>query len=116
MTQYRLYFFGKDRHIAAAHDFGADSEETAIGVASALADACTSDCYRVEMWHGTECVYPRAPAAAPAPEKIAVSTQMQTLLLDTEERLQRSHWRIAESKRLAERVDRLRAELVREAG
>jgi len=115
MAQYRLYFFGKSGHIAASHDFGADSDDTAIAVAIALGGASMNDCNGIEMWRGTECIYPLVVPATPEPEKVAISTQIQTLLLDTEERLQRSHWRIAESRRLAERVDRLRAEIVREA-
>ena len=105
MADYRMYFLVANR-IRAREDFEADNDIDAIGVAQVLGDACSDYCDAFELWQGKRKV---DPAHGFQPVSLADLTQAhQQLVVETEETILKSEWTIAQSKRLIERMERLK--------
>jgi hypothetical protein len=107
MASYRIYFFG-ERAILGRHDFGADNDQSAIQIAHLLFDTCSDDCGSFDLWQGTRRI--------PTPRLFVpktfdqLSAANQECVVDTEERIVHSEWRIARSRRLLERLEQKNAE------
>ena len=105
MADYRMYFLVADR-IRAREDFEADNDIDAIRIAQVLGDACSDSCDSFELWHEKRKVDP-APGFQPV--SLAELTQAhQQIIVETEETILKSEWTIAQSKRLIDRIERLK--------
>lgn len=105
MGTYRMYFLDADR-IRAREDFEADIDIDAIGIARALYDACSDICDSFELWQEERKV---ETAQGFEPVSLAELTQAhQQIVLETEEAILNSEWSIARSRRLIERIERLK--------
>ena len=101
MNTYRIYFFG-ERAISGRHDFDADNDPTALQVAHALFDACSDRCQSFDLWQGDRRVYlPRLYRERSFAEMSAAN---QEAVIETEEMISRSEWRVAKSRRLLEGI------------
>jgi hypothetical protein len=115
MLGYRLYFTNEKGSIEARIEFLAEEDREALTLAAFIFDAC-SDCYcGYEVWQERRQVLGgRTHSATKLPLTVGqLNARMQVHLLDIEEGLQRSRWRVAESRRLLESIDALKAALVR---
>ena len=105
MAGYRMYFL-VDARIRAREDFEADNDIDAIRIAQVLGDACSDSCDSFELWQETRKVDP-APGLQPV--SLAELTQAhQQIVVETEETILKSEWTIAQSKRLIDRIERLK--------
>ena len=107
MTAYRMYFrtVGK---ISCREDFEADDDVAAIRIARVLYDACSDVCDCFELWQGKRQLRARQPHHQLVRLDDLIQAH-QRVTLDTEDRMCRSRWRIAESRRLIEALDRAKA-------
>jgi hypothetical protein len=114
MLGYRLYFTNEKGSVEARIEFLAEEDREALTLAAFIFDAC-SDCYcGYEVWQERRRVWGgRTSSAAKPPLAVAqLNAEMQMHLLDIEEGLRRSRWRVAESRRLLESIDTLKGRLV----
>jgi hypothetical protein len=94
MPAYRIYFFG-DRQIHGRYDFDADKDQSAIQIGHVLFEACSDDCQSFDLWQDIKrLAVPRLFAPNTFDE---LSATHQELIVDTEERIAHSEWRIASS-------------------
>jgi len=108
---YRLYLLNAAQRIAARDEFEAENDETAITIAGLPSDACSDLSSGLELWQGARRVVPdvkKQVAGHPNQSSIAITLELQNIVLEREEILQQSVWLIAKSKRLQARVDELR--------
>ena len=102
MSSYRIYLVGAGA-INGRQDFDADGDQNAIEVAHVLLDACQS----FDLWQGTRRVgVPRLFEPTTFDE---LSAANQERVVHTEEMIVLSRWRIAESRRLLERLEAKRS-------
>lgn len=103
MASYRIYFFFGKRAILGRHDFGVDKDQSAIQIAHVLFDTGSDDCGSFDLWQGTR----RIPTPWLFVPKTfdQLSAANQECVVDTEERIVHSEWRIAISRRLLERLE-----------
>jgi hypothetical protein len=115
MASYRIYFLTAGGRIEGREDFEAMDNGVALTIADRLYEACSDTSPAYELWKGTDCLLSARvdSPARPSPSLAQVTAQMQESLLLKEEAISRSQWRIAHSKRLLARIERLRAELAR---
>ena len=107
MASYRIYFFA-ERAIRGRHDFDADNDQAAIQVGYVLFDACSDDCRSFDLWQGPRRIaVPRLFVPKTFDE---LSAANQECVVDTEERIVRSEWNIARSRRLLEMLARRKPE------
>ena len=107
MASYRIYF-GGENIIRGRHDFDADGDQNAIQIAYALLDACSDDCRSFDLWQHTRRIpIPRMVQPTTFDE---LSAANQERVVETEERMARSEWAIARSRRLLDRLERKRAD------
>ena len=105
MKDYRLYFLDGRGSIEARQEFRAEDDAEAKILAALLFDACSDTCAGYEVWSDARLVVSThagfgTSGTSCTPEN--VSETLQRNLLDLEDALQRSHWRLAKSKRLQE--------------
>ena len=105
MADYRMYLLAADR-IRAREDFEADNDIDAIRIAQVLRDVCSDSCDSFELWQEE-----RKVDTAPGFQRgsLAELTQAhQQIVVETEETILKSEWTIAQSKRLIDRIERLK--------
>jgi hypothetical protein len=114
MESYRLYFV-ESGHFAAAHDFEAETDVTALAVAYALQEACSDFYEHFELWQGSRIIARSADRRGPKrlPHLDEITAQMQERVLQTEETLLESRQAIAASRKLLMSAARLRDEIAR---
>jgi hypothetical protein len=102
MATYRIYFIG-ETVIRGRHDFDAENDQSAIQVAYVLLDACSDDCRSFDLWQDTRRVaVPRLYEPTTFDE---LSAANQERVVETEELIVQSEWRIAKSRRLLEALE-----------
>jgi hypothetical protein len=114
MAEYRLFFLGSDGAIEARQDFLAPDDQAALQIMTVLADASSDAHHGVMLWQGTRRIFEKHEDAPPecgkpeavTPETLAADTQQR--VLDCEEMLLHSHWRLAKSKMLLDAMNDLR--------
>jgi hypothetical protein len=110
MAWYRVYLYGGSGSFNGRHDFeGADDREAML-VAEHLCEACSDLCETFELWQGVRRVdtsFSRLPHPSVSAEQINLATQNS--LIRSEEAMRNSHWAVAQSKRLVERMEHLLA-------
>jgi hypothetical protein len=105
MADYRMYCLVADR-IRARVDFEADNDIDAIRIAQVLGDACSDNCDSFELWQEERKV-DTAPGFQPL--SLAELTQAhQQSVVEIGEAILKSEWTILQSKRLIERIERLK--------
>jgi hypothetical protein len=110
VTDYRLFLLDEKGAIQARQELIAEDDETAIALSTIICEAC-SECYvGYELWSFDRMVM-RATESVGKVAQVALSDitrDMQERVLDLEDTIQRSHWRVAKSKKLLEATDGLR--------
>ncbi|HEY1798818.1 MAG TPA: hypothetical protein VGG57_22085 [Stellaceae bacterium] len=102
MADYRIYFIGPAM-IQGRHDFSADNDQSAVEMAFALFDACSDSCQSFDLWQAARPIpVPRLFRPTPFNQ---LSAAQQECVVDTEERIARSQWHVANSRRLLERLE-----------
>ena len=102
MAEYRIYFVSTTT-ICGRHDFSADNDQSAIQIAHLLFEACSDGCQSYDLWQGDRRVaIPRLFVPLTFNE---LSAAQQECAVDTEERIVRSEWSIAKSRRLLESLE-----------
>ena len=113
MLGYRLFFVDEQGAIEARLEFFCADDGEAVVMAELIFDAC-SDCHSgYELWQERRRVLSPVMqhTTKQRPTIAQLSREMQEHLLEIEEQLQKSKWRVATSGRLLEQVDMLRAQL-----
>lgn len=110
MAAYRLYFLDTKGAIQARQDFAADNDVQAKLISGTLWHACDESYPDFELWQATRCLGRAnrdsgATIASPPGYDDAIA---QMRVLELEERLLDSHWRVAKSKQLLASVETLR--------
>ena len=106
MGAYRLYFLDQGGSIIAADVFDAPHHPSATAIAANLADACGDACAGFELWQANQRVATKMPLKGPPP---FMSGSVEEAVIEREERILESKSRIAQSRRLLERVAKLKA-------
>lgn len=110
MTEFRIFFLDAKGAIEARQELYADSDETAIAISALVYEACSDTYSGFELWSFDR----RVVAANPGVGKIAefvlddITRDMQERVLEFEDTIQRSHWRVAHSKKLIDATNALR--------
>ena len=110
MRWYRLYLFSGAGVFQGRDEFEADDDRAATVIAERLCDACSDLCESFELWDGARLVDASSGRRSPpsvAADGIAGATQAS--LVQREEAMRNSHWAVARSQRLIERIERLLA-------
>jgi hypothetical protein len=110
---YRVYFLNDSGRIDAAEVIPADSDEAAVVMAEHLYDA-TCDLYAgYEVWEQSrQIAVNKSPRAQNPPQSLAdITEQMQDSLVEREIALRDSSAYLSQSRRLLERIDRLRHQI-----
>jgi hypothetical protein len=97
---YRVFFRDEDNQICGREDFAADTALAATRIARTLADACSDVCCTFELWDGEKLIS----APIKADDIGRLEARHQEIVVHTEETIRHSNWRIAESRRLIERL------------
>lgn len=114
MVEYRLFFLGLDGAIEARQDFVAPDDRTALRIMTVLADATTDAHHGVMLWQGVRRIFEKHEEEAPecgasqAVSAKALLPDAQQCVIDCEETLLNSHWRLAKSKTLLTATNKLR--------
>ena len=107
MNVYTVYFLVSGR-IRARQDFAADNNVDAIRVARQLYDACSDRCESFELWQGDWVISTRPPPYL-GTSFAGLRVAHQQLVIEMEEAILVSHTLIAQSRRLIERLDRIKS-------
>jgi hypothetical protein len=117
MAEYRLFFLGSDGAIEARQDFYAPDDQAALQIMDVL-DKVSADMHHgVMLWQGVRRIFETGvdlPAKRPkrrtgdGTRKASLAPDAQQCVLDCEETLLNSHWRLAKSKTLLEATNALR--------
>lgn len=113
MAEYRLFLLDEKAAIQARHEFVADDDVTALTLSNLLWQVC-NECYRgYELWCFDRrlVLAPDGTWRMPPPALDGMSRDVQQQVLDREEALQRSHWRVAKSRKLLDATAALRDRL-----
>jgi len=108
MDTYRVFFrnpFG----IVGRQDFLARDERAAVAMAEILCEACSDKCDSFDVWRGVQCVVERRAPRFPRLSTDAITAEGRSVLIECEEAIRKSQWRIATSERLLMRLAELRA-------
>lgn len=117
MSDYRLFFLDEKGAIQARQEFVAEQDLAAITLSSLVWQACSDVYAGYELW----CFSRRVVCALdgigliPPPLLEQTAREMQERILAMECELQRSRWRVAKSRRLAEATETIRG-LLKKAG
>ena len=107
MTAYRMYFLVDDE-TRGRQDFQADDDVAATGIARVLFGTCSDICDSFELWQGRREIDAQQPHHSRA-NLFDLIEAHQRLTIETEEAISQSRWSIAQSRRLAETLDRLKS-------
>jgi len=116
MTEYRLFFLGSDGAIEARHDFTASDDRAAQQVMTVLAEATADSHHGVMLWQGVRRIFEKHDHAQPEFGTTEVATvkvlapDAQQVVIECEETLLGSHWRLAKSKMLLAATNDMRQE------
>lgn len=111
MKWYRIYFYSGSGSFQGRDEFEADDDRAGMVIAEHLSDACSDLCASFELWDGARRVdtsFSKLARPSVSVEQIAFAAQAS--LVRREEAMRDSHWAVARSKRLIERMERLLAE------
>jgi hypothetical protein len=110
MQEYRIFFFDQDEHIQARHEFAARHDADALWMTTLLTGACGDEHHGWGLWCGSRQVSEsRASDRQDIRSRLAVlNEEQQRRLLDQEELLQSSRFRIAQSRELAALCDEVK--------
>lgn len=111
MAEYHLYFLDGRGAIEARHDFRANEDAEAITLAGIVSEAVSDTHAGYELWNHAHClVSTRNNIGSPYQHSDvnALYTLRQRNILDVEETLLQSHWRVAQSQKLLEATRDLR--------
>jgi len=108
LADYRLYFLDAKGAIQAREEFSAPSDADANFISNAVADACSGSHAGYEVWSFARRVV-TGTETKPVPSWSDISRNRQERILELEDSIQRSRWRIAQSERLTEKATELRA-------
>jgi hypothetical protein len=117
MTEYRLFFLGLDGAIEARHDFAAPDDSAAQQIMTVLAEASSDSHHGVMLWQGTRRIFEKHDGAQPecgtmeVVTMTALAADSQQVVIECEEALLGSHWRLAKSKMLLDATNDMRREL-----
>ena len=120
MAEYRLFFLGSDGAIEARQDFVAPDDGAAQQIMTVLAEASSDAHHGVMLWQGTRRLFEKHDDAQPecgTSQTVTaemLNADLQQRVLDCEETLLHSHWRLAKSKMLLDAMNRLRQETMLE--
>lgn len=109
MLSYSLYF-RDEREIVGREDFEASDDDDALAMAELLYEACSDHCESFELWQGKRHVNSSLSASLALRQRKSVfeiTAHIQERLRQREEAIRDSRWRIAESRRLLERIHQL---------
>lgn len=115
LSEYRLFFLDEKGAIEARQELTAENDQTAIALSTIVFEACSEVYSGFELWSFDR----RVMAATPGIGKLAsivledVTRDMQQRVLEVEDAIQRSHWRVAHSRKLLDSTDALRGTLAR---
>ncbi|HXR88360.1 MAG TPA: hypothetical protein VN728_15375 [Stellaceae bacterium] len=121
MAEYRLFFLGSDGAIEARQDFIAPDDGAAQQIMTVLAEASSDVHHGVMLWQGTRRLFEKHEHEQPecgtsqAVTAATLSADIQERVLDCEESLLHSHWRLAQSRRLLDAMNALRRDAKPEA-
>ena len=121
MAEYRLFFLGSDGAIEARQDFVAPDDGAAQQIMTVLAEASSDVHHGVMLWQGTRRIFEKHEDQQPecgttqAVTATMLAVELQERVLDCEETLLHSHWRVAKSKLLLDATNELRQEAKSEA-
>ena len=116
MAEYRLFFLGSDGAIEARQDFVAPDDGAAQQIMTVLAEASSDVHHGVMLWQGTRRIFERHEHEQPecgtsqSVSAMMLAAEVQERVLDCEETLLHSHWRLAKSKMLLDATNQLRRE------
>jgi hypothetical protein len=109
MGAYRLYFLNETGSIIAAEVYDARTDDEARAIGAVLVDACSDMARGYEVWQVNRRIARHADCDPSLVERARqLLRQREEHLLQLEERLRDSRWRIAKSKRLLDRINGLR--------
>jgi len=117
MAEYRIFFLDRRGAIEARQELRAEDDERAIALSTIVFQACSETYSGFELWSFDR----RVMAATPGVGKVAEialeesTREMQQRVLNFEETIQRSHLRVARSKKLLDATEALRGILARGA-
>ena len=117
MAEYRLFFLGSDGAIEARQDFLAPDDRAAQQIMTVLAEASSDSHHGVMLWQGTRRIFERHDGAQPecgtsqSVTAAMLAAETQQRVIDCEEALLRSHWRLAKSKMLLDAMNDLRRDV-----
>ncbi|MGH7090710.1 MAG: hypothetical protein ACREFQ_17580 [Stellaceae bacterium] len=100
MAAYRLYLHSKRQGIVGRQDMEASDDAAALWIGSRICDACSDMCDEFEVWAGARRLHPKSRP----PTAVDIRDGSHKRLVEVEERLQRSEWAIAHSRRLLARL------------
>jgi hypothetical protein len=105
---YRVYLLDDLAAIRAAESFSATEDGEAAHVAAVLFEACGDVFHGYELWRGSERIAPRPQPASASRGLEDVILSRQDIVLDLEDRLQRTFACVNQSRKLLERIDEIR--------
>ena len=111
MKWYRVYLYDGAGAFQGRDDFEAGDDLAAMVIAENLCDACSDLCETFELWDGVRRVdasFSKLPRPSVRAGQITFTAQAS--LIRCEEAMRNSHWAVARSQRLIERLDRLLAD------
>ena len=114
MADYRLFFLGSDGAIEARQDFVAPDDGAAQQIMTVLAEASSDTHHGVMLWQGARRIFEKHDGVQPecgrsqSVTAAALAAENQQRVLDCEEALLHSHWRLAKSKTLLDATNDLR--------
>ena len=118
MAEYRLYFTDEKGAIQAREEFRSDDDASARAIVNLLSQAC-SECYPgYELWSFNRrivAVRDGAPTITRSLKLEEVGRARQEVILQLEDQLQHSRWRVANSRRLMQATAGLKG-LLRDGG
>jgi hypothetical protein len=115
MAEYRIFFLDAKGGIEARQELQAEDDETAIALSTIVFQACSETYSGFELWSFDRQVMAATPGVGKLAEIVLdqIARDMQQRVLDFEDAIQRSHWRVAHSKKLLEATQTLRDVLAR---
>lgn len=118
MSDYRIFFLRADGSIDARHDFRAPDDVAALQIMAVIGEASADEHHGLMLWAGTRRLFEthETPAADGGGSRFrglsdVLAEDTQRRVLENEEALLDSHWRLAKSRRLLEATDNFRREL-----
>jgi hypothetical protein len=100
VAAYRIYFYTAG-DIHGREDFVAEDDVAALRIGSVLYNAASDVSQSFDLWQGARRIT-AAPASHPRLRLADLAEAHQCAVIETEERIQRSKWLIASSRRLIE--------------